>query len=157
MENEEIMENVDIGLEEYDTSGENDSINSSSNDIDNVTEYDNSDSSDVLSSEPTLEELLKEYFSSQDHEKEEINYIENSREASSESSIDYTQILNDLYDEAAYQTSMQETALQYYEDYQRNNTLSSEVNSISLSNILLLYVGFCILALACINFARRIF
>lgn len=163
MENEEIMETFDEGLVNTEPIGENDGSSSIDTITDNAAQYDSSDSQSDISNEPTLEELLKEYFSgskeqrSLDPEEDGINSVESSREVSSEEVIDYTQILNDLYDEATYQSSMQETALQYYEDYQSNNTLSSAVDSISLTNIALLYLGGCILALLCVNFARRIF
>lgn len=161
MENEyveEIIEPNEELLEVTDATGEisSESSDYSSNDI--SAEQPVEDIGDGKS----LEQLLKEYFSSSSGSSEDLEeYGKNLREAAAESSsqeiIDYTEVLNDLYDMAAYNASLQETTISYIEEYEENNTLHSPINNVSLTNILIFNVGLCVLALAMFNFARRIF
>lgn len=161
-EENEIIDETKIQNNELGGEG---SINS-----DNTILFDNgiiestSDTSE-LSDNQSLEELLRQYFSgssekSLDPEKDVLEN-ENLREgenANNESSeIDYTQILNDLYDVASQGVSDQEQTIALIEEYNENNTLQSSVVDISLSNILLLYLCGCILFGAALNFGRRIF
>lgn len=61
-----------------------------------------------------------------------------------------TILLNDIYDEVSIQTG-------YIEEYNRNNNLQSDINDISLSNMLLILVFIGVLFTALLNFSRRIF
>lgn len=61
-----------------------------------------------------------------------------------------TILLNDIYDEVSIQTG-------YIEEYNRNNNLQSDINDISLSNMLLILLFIGVLFTALLNFSRRIF
>lgn len=160
MENEyieEINEPLEEVLEVIDAGGEV-SCESSDNSSSNISaEQPIEDIGDGKS----LEQLLKEYFSTSSGSSDDLEeYGDNSREASSESSeqiIDYTEVLNDLYDMATYNASLQEITISHIEEYEENNTLHSPIDNVSLTNILIFNVGLCVLALAMFNFARRIF
>ena len=170
MENEniEVLEENEIlnetNIQNHELGGEG--INNS----DSIVLSDNgfiespTDSSELPDNQ-SLEELLRQYFSgssenSLDPEKD-VPENENLREgeaANNESSeIDYTQILNDLYDIASKGVSDQEQTIALIEEYNDNNNLQSSVVDISLSNTLLLYLCGCILFGAVLNFGRRIF
>lgn len=60
------------------------------------------------------------------------------------------QLLEDIFNELEIQTG-------YIEEYNRNNTMQSEVEDISLTNTLLIIVFIGILFTAVLNFSRRIF
>ena len=167
-------ENIEI-LEEnettYKTNIQNNELGGEgSTNSDSTVLYDNgvvespSDSSE-LSDNQSLEELLRQYFSGSSEKsldlENDVLDNENLREgeaANNESSeIDYTEILNDLYDVASQGVSDQEQTIALIEEYNDNNTLQSSVVDISLSNTLLLYLCGCILFGAVLNFGRRIF
>lgn len=60
------------------------------------------------------------------------------------------QLIEDIFNELEIQTG-------YIEEYNRNNTMQSEVEDISLTNTLLIIVFIGILFTAVLNFSRRIF
>lgn len=136
----------DIGEERTDDSNNNSSVLSSLDDI-----------SSSLTSEQSLEQLLREYFSGS-REASLDNTEDGAQEGASEgaSDIDYTELLNEILSVSEDSASYESSVLSYLEEYKENNTLSSELDSISLTNALLLFVCVCILALAAINFSRRI-
>lgn len=170
MENEymEEIETIDTNEISGDGIGGENDVSSNSDILpDNGFEQLPSNNSES-NTEQSLEELLRQYFSgatdskSVDPEKDvleekslEEGLTENANSESSE--IDYTQILDDLYDMAAANNSIQEETLQSIQEYEDNNTLQSDVNNISLGNALLLYVASCILFVGLLTFARRIF
>lgn len=115
------------------------------------------DISTSLSSEQSLEDLLKEYLSSSrgsSLDLEEDGEVEEASEGISQ--IDYTELLNEILSVSEDSASYESSIMSYLEDYEENNTLTSDLNNISLTNFLLLFVSVCILALGIINFSRRI-
>ena len=167
-------ENIEV-LEENEISDETNIQNNElggegSTNSDNTVLSDNgiierSSNSSELSDNQSLEELLRKYFSESSEktvdpenvilETENLREGENANSDSSE--IDYTEILNDLYDVASQGVSDHEQTIALIEEYNDNNTLQSSVVDISLSNTLLLYLCGCILFGAVLNFGRRIF
>lgn len=147
---QEQSEIVPEEIEETDTVSSDDSSDSSSTD--------SSLQSD--SSEVELESLIREYLSSRSGSSEDSSGS-SSEESSSGSSveivIDYTDILNDLYDVTSDNASYCSSIYDYLEEYDTNNNLQSDVNDISLSNTLLLFVFIGVLFGAVIDFGRRIF
>lgn len=111
-------------------------------------------------SEVELENLLRDYLSTRSVASEsssESSSGESSTGSSEETLIDYTDILNDLYDVTSDNASFCSSIYDYLEEYDTNNNLQSDVNDISLSNTLLLFVFIGILFGSVIDFGRRIF
>lgn len=129
-----------------------------------VSADDSSDSSSTgisLESDNTemeLETLLRDYLSTRSADaSSESSSGEASTGSSEEIFIDYTDILNDLYDVTSDNASYSSSIYNYLEYYDTNNNLQSDINDISLSNTLLLFVFIGILFGAVIDFGRRIF
>ena len=162
LEENEILDETNIQNNELCGEG---STNSDSTVLSDNGVIESASDSSELSHNQSLEELLRQYFSgsnekSLDPEKDvlENENLREGVEANNESSeIDYTEILNDLYDVASQGISDQEYTIALIEEYNDNNTLQSSVVDISLSNTLLLYLCGCILFGAVLNFGRRIF
>ena len=131
-----------------------------------ISSDDSSDSSSSYSSlqsdssEMELETLLRDYLSSRlgaSEASSEASSGEASSVSSEETLIDYTDILNDLYDATSDNASYCSSIYDFLEEYDSNNNLQSDVNDISLSNTLLLLVFVGVLFGALIDFGRRIF
>ena len=163
MENENLEEIIEEVIE--DVPGE--VVNESVEEVREERTNDSSDNSiDVssmadigsdLSSNQSLEELLREYFSGS-REVSIVSSEELSNEGAIEgaSDIDYTELLNEILSVSEDSASYQSSIIAYMEDYEENNQFTSDIDSISLTNILLLFVFIGLLALGAINFSRRI-
>lgn len=126
---------------------------STDNNTDILESVDDISSSYDSTESPSLEELLRNYFS----ESEEASIRGASDSGSEESSqIDYTEILNDLLTLSEDQATLESSLYDYFETYEENNNLYASVDDISLTNILLLVIFMGILFTATLNFARRI-
>ena len=150
-ENEEIIETVEETIPGTDTSREEDITNNST---DVVTSSDSSSNGD---SNQTLEELLREYFSSS-RELSSFSEEGSSNSIASEgvSKIDYTQLLEEILQSNEDCASIGSSLYQYYQEYDSNNNLQSGVDDISLTNTLLLLVFIGLLASATLGLLRRI-
>ena len=162
MENENLEEIIEEVTENEPVEVVNDSVAEIGEERTNDSSDNSSDVSSMvdisydLSSEQSLEDLLREYFavSREASDPVEGQSIEGATEGVS--NIDYTQLLNEILSVSDDSASYQSSILAYMEDYQENNTLYSDIDNISLTNFLLLFVSVCILALGVINFSRRI-
>ena len=133
------------------------------NEVENITEFDDS----------KLEDLLRSYFKSESVGVEssgvessgvEFSGVESSGVESSGiefsgseySNIDYTALLEDLLSDTGNLNDSFDSLNTYIEDYENNNNLQSNVDDISLSNLLLIlcFIGFLVSAL--FDFARRV-
>lgn len=109
--------------------------------------------------EPTENELLIEYIKKELNKDVELlsndqSNLDSSINSNSDSSaLDSSQIVEELTaikNELIYQTAI-------YDDYNDNNNLQSDINDISLTNMLLIVTFIGILFTALLNFGRRIF
>lgn len=174
MENEEIFEvseNTEIYSEvipeeifEENHEEITESISESNLQSDVINNTDDNVDVDLPAVDTTFEELLKEYIKSSlqkesDSEDgtEEGSALLGSTEEPEETVIDYTDILTDIQkkSEDIYNTDS-EIYLRSVEN-DSNNTLSSNLEDISLTNFLLLALFVATLFTGVINFSRRLF
>lgn len=161
MENEEYLEfNQDIVESIPEDISEDIIIDSGSNNSDIVID-DNILSEDMA--DDSLENLLKEFIKSTLEEKEEETIQEEVQEEDQEDNkteieiIDYTDLLKDISDKSDIINNTQEIILSRSIEYDSNNALTADINDISLTNALLLFLFVAILFTGSINFARGFF
>ncbi len=108
--------------------------------------------------EPTENDILIEYIKQElqknvEEETEEDTQILRDSDISQNDTLTLEDIqtqVTAIKNELIYQTSI-------YDDYNENNTLQSDINDISLNNVLLIILFISILFSALVNFSRRIF
>lgn len=174
MENEEIYEvneNNDIYSEDIseEVSEEDleeciESVSESCLQSDVINNSDDIVAADLPEIDTTFEELLKDYLRSslqKDIETEDVSeegsVVFGSTEEPEEVVIDYTEILTDIQKKSddIYKTDSEIYLRSVENDI--NNTLSSDLESISLTNFLLLALFVATLFTGVINFSRRLF
>lgn len=118
--------------------------------ITEVEEVHNNEENDLLI-EYIKQELLK---NTEIEEGENINEVGGTVDSNNSGDVldnePITDLLSDIYDEIGIQIG-------YIEEYNRNNTLQSDINDVSLTNIMLILIFISILFTALLNFSRRIF
>lgn len=157
---QEQSENLSEQIEE--TNFDIDIPSSGSSDFDIDIQSDNN--------EMELEELLRQYFSDKLSSSEtssddstELGSVDPEEEFSRDgsisgnSSLDYSDILSDLFDVSSDAATNSSSILGMMEDYNDNNNIQADINDISLSNMLLLLLFISGLFTCVVSFGRRIF
>lgn len=162
MDNEMVNEiselqegNNETVLEEFATSGE--SIDTSMSDnVDTVSNQ----LSDADIAE-ALRNFIENYSSpgseSYDSDPSEETDVQNDTSVSESSSIDYSEILNDLYQVAEDNSTTATSILNYLEVQEENNKIDTSMNDVSLTNIILIAIMGVLMFGSCLLYARRIF
>ena len=158
MENDEIMEVIEnegnVGVMEEDASIRESSIFDDANSMDSIPDY----ITDSVIAD-ALRSFIETYSASSGDSSSDLDEgVEANRDSSvleTSQEIDYTQILNDLYDTLSDSADADSSYYEYVQELESYNKLDSDINDISLENTLLIMLIGAILFLAVIVLGRR--